>query len=63
MNNNTIDFNKLRADVAQHGGGHLVDELRKVQQEQYKREDLPLLEALGFANAFLTAQYNVEENN
>jgi hypothetical protein len=58
---NTIDFNKLRADVAQHGGGHLVDELRRVQQAQYKREDLPLLEALGLANAFLSAQYNVDE--
>ncbi len=58
---NTINFDKLRAEVAQHGGGHLVDELRKVQQEQYKREDLPLLEALGFANAFLTAQYNLDE--
>ena len=60
---NTVNFDKLRAEVAQHGGGHLVDELRKVQQAQYQREDLPLLEALGFANAFLTAQYNVEENN
>ena len=58
---NTINFDKLRAQVAQHGGGHLVDELRKVQQEQYNREDLPLLEALGYANSFLTAQYNLDE--
>ena len=60
---NTINFDKLRADVAQYGGGHLVDELRKVQQAQYKREDKSILDALNQANAYLSAQYNVEENN
>jgi hypothetical protein len=58
---NTIDFDKLRASVAQNGGGHLVDELRKVQQEQYKREDYSLLEAMRQANAYLSAQYNLDE--
>lgn len=60
---NTINFDKLRADVAQHGGGHLVDELRKVQQAQYKREDKSILDALNQANAYLSAQYNLDEEN
>ena len=41
----------------------IIEDIKRYQQEQYKREDLPLLEALGLANAFLSAQYNVEENN
>ena len=41
----------------------MIADIKKYQQAQYKREDLPLLEALGMANAFLSAQYNVEENN
>ncbi len=60
---NTINFDKLRADVAQHGGGHLVDELRRVQQAQYKREDKSILDALNQANAYLSAQYNLDEEN
>ena len=60
---NTIDFNKLRAEVAQYGGGRLSDELRKSQQARYDREDKSLLDALNQANAYLSAQYNVEENN
>ena len=60
---NTIDFNKLRADVAQHGGGHLVDELRKSQQARYDREDKSILDALSQANAYLSAQYNLDEEN
>jgi hypothetical protein len=43
------------------GSTQLVAGIRKYQQEKYRREDLPLLEALGFANAFLTAQYNLDE--
>ena len=39
----------------------IIEDIKRYQQEQYKREDLPLLEALGLANAFLTAQYNVDE--
>ena len=60
---NTIDFNKLRAEVAQHGGGHLVDELRKSQQARYNKEDQSILEALDQANAYLSAQYNLDEEN
>ena len=60
---NTINFDKLRAQVAQHGGGHLVDEIRKSQQARYDREDKSLLDALSQANAYLSAQYNVEEVN
>ena len=58
---NTINFDKLRAQVAQHGGGHLVDELRKSQQARYDREDKSLLDALSQANAYLSAQYNLDE--
>ena len=58
---NTIDFNKLRADVAQYGGGHLSDELRKSQQARYDREDKSILDALSQANAYLSAQYNLDE--
>jgi len=60
MNNNTLEFGVSREG---NGGNQLVADIKKYQQAQYKREDLPLLEALGLANAFLSAQYNVEENN
>ena len=58
---NTIDFNKLRNSITT--GGDLVDELRKSQQARYDREDKSLLDALSQANAYLSAQYNVEEND
>ena len=58
---NTIDFNKLRNSITT--GGDLVDELRKSQQARYDREDKSILDALSQANAYLSAQYNVEENN
>ena len=60
MNNNTLEFGVSREG---NGANQMIADIRKYQQERYQREDLPLLEALGFANAFLTAQYNVEENN
>jgi hypothetical protein len=61
MNNNTIDFDKLRNSITT--GGDLVDELRKSQQARYNKEDQSILDALNQANAYLSAQYNVEENN
>lgn len=61
MNNNTIDFDKLRNSITT--GGDLVDELRKSQQARYNKEDQNILDALNQANAYLSAQYNVEENN
>jgi len=64
MNNNTIDFNKLRNSITT--GGNLVDELRKSQQARYDREDKAILEAIGslsLANYYLTNTFNVEENN
>jgi len=60
MNNNTLEFGVSREG---NGANQMIADIKKFQQEQYKREDLPLLEALGLANAFLSAQYNVEENN
>ena len=60
MNNDTLDLGVSREG---NGANQMIADIKKYQQEQYKREDLPLLEALGFANAFLSAQYNVEENN
>jgi hypothetical protein len=60
MNNDTLEFGVSREG---NGAKQMIADIRKYQQEKYQREDLPLLEALGFANAFLTAQYNVEENN
>jgi len=42
--NKNIDFNKLRASITT--GGHLVDELRKVQQAKYDLEDKAILEAM-----------------
>jgi len=61
MNNNTIDFDKLRNSITT--GGNLVDELRKSQQARYNKEDQSILDALSQANAYLSAQYNVEEND
>ena len=46
---NTIDFNKLRASITT--GGHLVDELRKVQQSKYNLEDKAILSALSYSDA------------
>ncbi len=60
MNNDTLDLGVSREG---NGANQMIADIRKYQQEKYNREDLPLLEALGFANAFLSAQYNVEENN
>jgi hypothetical protein len=56
---NTIDFKKLRNSITT--GGDLVDELRKSQQARYDREDKSLLDALSQANAYLSAQYNLDE--
>ena len=41
----------------------IIEDIRKAQQERYDREDKSLLDALSQANAYLSAQYNVEENN
>jgi hypothetical protein len=41
----------------------IINDIRKAQQERYDREDKSLLDALNQANAYLSAQYNVEENN
>ena len=60
MNNDTLDLGVSREG---NGAKQMIADIKKYQQAQYKREDLPLLEALGLANAFLSAQYNVEENN
>jgi len=60
MNNDTLDLGVSREG---NGAKQMIADIKKYQQAQYKREDLPLLEALGMANAFLSAQYNVEENN
>jgi hypothetical protein len=56
---NTIDFNKLRNSITT--GGNLVDELRKSQQARYNKEDQSILDALNQANAYLSAQYNLDE--
>jgi hypothetical protein len=56
---NTIDFKKLRNSITT--GGDLVDELRKSQQARYDREDKSLLDTLSQANAYLSAQYNLDE--
>lgn len=60
MNNDTLDLGVSREG---NGANQMIADIKKYQQAKYKREDLPLLEALGLANAFLSAQYNVEENN
>jgi hypothetical protein len=41
----------------------LLEDIRKAQQARYDREDKSVLDALNQANAYLSAQYNVEENN
>jgi hypothetical protein len=41
----------------------IINDIRKAQQAQYDREDKSLLDALNQANAYLSAQYNVEEND
>jgi hypothetical protein len=43
------------------GAKVMVADIRKYQQEKYRREDLPLLEALGYANLLITSQYNLDE--
>ena len=55
---------KLDLGVSREGNGakEMIADVIKFQQARYKREDLPLLEALGLANAFLTTQYNVNED-
>jgi hypothetical protein len=57
--------NKLEFGVSPEGQGskEFVAGIRKYQQEKYSRQDLPLLEALGFANLLLTSQYNLDEEN
>ena len=42
---------------------NIVNEIREAQQARYDREDKSILDALSQANAYLSAQYNVEENN
>jgi hypothetical protein len=42
---------------------NLIEDIRKAQQARYAREDYSLLEALRQSNAYLSAQYNLEENN
>ena len=42
---------------------NIVNEIRAAQQARYDREDKCILDALSQANAYLSAQYNVEENN
>jgi hypothetical protein len=41
----------------------LLEYIRRAQQARYDREDKSVLDALNQANAYLSAQYNVEENN
>jgi hypothetical protein len=41
----------------------LLEDIRRAQQARYDREDKSILDALNQANAYLSAQYNVEENN
>jgi len=41
----------------------IINDIRKAQQEQYDREDKSLLDALSQANAYLSAQYNMKEND
>jgi len=60
MNNDKLDLGVSREG---NGGKEMIADVIKFQQARYKREDLPLLEALGLANAFLTSQYNLEEEN
>jgi hypothetical protein len=45
------------------GSNELVAGIRKAQQARYAKEDYSLLEAMRQSNAYLSAQYNLEENN
>ncbi len=42
---------------------NIVNESRAAQRARYDREDKRILDALSQANAYLSAQYNVVENN
>ena len=39
----------------------IIEDIRKTQQARYDREDKSLLDALNQANAYLSAQYNLDE--
>lgn len=39
----------------------IIEDIRKAQQARYDREDKALLDALNQANAYLSAQYNLDE--
>lgn len=41
----------------------IVEDIRRAQQARYDREDRALLDALNQANAFLSAQYNLNEED
>lgn len=41
----------------------IVEDIRRAQQARYDREDKALLDALNQANAFLSAQYNLNEED
>ena len=49
--------------IKNNPNNNLIADIRKAQQARYDREDKSLLDALNRANAYLSAQYNVEENN
>ena len=40
---------------------NLIADIRKAQQARYDREDKSILDALSQANAYLSAQYNLDE--
>jgi hypothetical protein len=40
---------------------NIVNEIREAQQARYDREDKSILDALSQANAYLSAQYNLDE--
>ncbi len=40
---------------------NIVNEIRAAQQARYDREDKSILDALSQANAYLSAQYNLDE--
>jgi hypothetical protein len=42
---------------------NLIADIRKAQQARYDREDKSILDALNQANAYLSAQYNLDEEN
>jgi hypothetical protein len=49
--------------IKNNPNNNLIADIRAAQQARYDREDKSLLDALSQANAYLSAQYNVEENN